>query len=196
MSSYKGAEEQVKLAYSAVQTEIMAQTVKNGKYDATNPANTALLADIVAKDLSDTSKWSVDGNSAGVIKITYTDSKIDQGSIDGVFPKEEGKVQYLIKLSEQNAELSIDTKGKETLTEAELAALASNGLAELEESQITNSNLVNNTNIRGVVTGEVPIPSGFYYVTGSSSTGLVISDVPNDDDNNTKKRKSICLGTM
>ena len=38
----------------------------------------------------------------------------------------------------------------------------------------------NNKTIKAV------IPAGFYYVTGKPSTGLVISDVYNDDDNNSK----------
>ncbi len=37
-----------------------------------------------------------------------------------------------------------------------------------------------NTTIKAV------IPSGFYYVTGKPSTGLVISDKFDDDDNNSK----------
>ena len=43
-NSYRGAEEQVKLAHLAVKTEIMQQTVKNGRYDATSAENTATLA--------------------------------------------------------------------------------------------------------------------------------------------------------
>ena len=39
-SVYYGAEEQVKLAYMSVRTEIMAQTVANSSYDATTAENT------------------------------------------------------------------------------------------------------------------------------------------------------------
>ena len=67
--------------------------------------------------------------------------------------------------------------------------LANNGL-----TQITDSSLVTeNSNIRMVLeettkNGKIQavIPAGFYYVTGKPSTGLVISDVPGDDDKNTK----------
>ena len=43
-NAYRGAEEQVKLAYMAVKTEIMQQTVKNGRYNATSAESTTALA--------------------------------------------------------------------------------------------------------------------------------------------------------
>ena len=134
-NAYYGAEEQVKLAYMAVRTEIMAQTVKNGTYDATEVDNGAepevdnpsALADIVKKDLSD-SKWTVtvDGST---IKIRYTDSAIDAGVLGSrkymkttysgdvastaeftisSAPVHEGYVDYTITLRPQTATLEID----------------------------------------------------------------------------------------
>ena len=47
---------------------------------------------------------------------------------------------------------------------------------------ITNRNLKNNTNIKEVRQGEVPIPAGFYYVGGTKDTGLVISDNSTDEN--------------
>ena len=88
-NAYYGAEEQMKLCYMAVRTEIAAQTVKNSSYDATANTNPTLLLNEVKKDLT------IDGTSAGtmktgwaasvsgsVITLTYTDSVIDAGSIE------------------------------------------------------------------------------------------------------------------
>ena len=68
--------------------------------------------------------------------------------------------------------------------------LASNGLTQVTDSPL----LTENENIRMVLQEETEdgntlqavIPAGFYYVTGKPSTGLVISDVLGDDDQNTK----------
>ena len=128
-NAYYGAEEQVKLAYMAVRTEIMAQTVADGTYDATDTTKTnpTKLAAIVSKDLAD-SKWTVTTDGA-VIKIRYTDSAIDQGVIGSrkymkttytgdvastseftisSAPVHEGYVDYTITLRPQTATLEID----------------------------------------------------------------------------------------
>ena len=128
-NAYYGATEQVKLAYMAVRTEIMAQTVKNGQYDATGSDATNALAEIVTKDFGSDPKWSVSA-ADGVITITYSDSAIDQGVIGNVdyhdqynnngvpttnntartvvAPLSEGQVKYTITLYPQNASLEID----------------------------------------------------------------------------------------
>lgn len=70
------------------------------------------------------------------------------------------------------------------LTAEERTALAANGMAELTESQITNNNLINNENIKAVLTGQVPVPVGYTYVEGTSTTknttptswGVVVED--------------------
>ena len=112
-NAYYGAEEQVKLAHMAVMSQIMAETVKNGKYDATTPNNTKKLAQIVEKDLSE-NKWFVDGTEASKIKIRYKDSAIDQGAIDSTSnpqaPIQEGQVDYLITLSGQDAILGTNVE--------------------------------------------------------------------------------------
>ena len=68
-------------------------------------------------------------------------------------------------------------------------SLTSNGLTQVTDSPL----LTENENIRMVLqeetesgTVQAVIPAGFYYVTGKPSTGLVISDVQGDDDQNTK----------
>ena len=200
-NAYYGAEEQVKLAYGAVKTEIMAQTVKNGTYDATTANNTKKLAQIVEKDLSG-NKWFIDGTEAGVIKIRYKDTAIDQGAVDSTsnpkVPRQEGKVDYTITLQVQNATLQEDVEEIEDLNESvgntpveeqggaeptesnlttdELAGLSNNGITEIAKNDITNNAIKSNDNIRAVITGEVPIPNGFYYVGGTKDDGVVISD--------------------
>ena len=42
-------------------------------------------------------------------------------------------------------------------------------------------------NVKEVVDDNVPIPQGFYYVGGTKSEGVVISDAPNDDLDNSKQ---------
>ncbi len=133
-NAYYSAEEQVKLTYMAVKAEISAKTVKSGTYDPTVASETTALATIVANDLGANqtgSKWAVDGSTAGTIKITYTDSKIDKDSIgtvnlatmDGttvptVVPTEEGIVHYKIKLlASQDAKLYTDVGVGETASE-------------------------------------------------------------------------------
>ena len=132
-NAYYSAEEQVKLAYMAVKAEISSKTVKSGTYDPTVASETTALATIVANDLGANqtgSKWAVDGSTAGTIKITYTDPKIDKGTagtVDGVaVPKEEGKVQYKIILHKsQDATLYTDTAGSKLGSEiqAEIAKI-------------------------------------------------------------------------
>lgn len=51
-----------------------------------------------------------------------------------------------------------------------------NGVVEISKEDVTNSTIKNNDNIRAVITGEVPIPNGFYYVGGTKDEGVVISD--------------------
>ena len=115
-NAYYSAEERVKLAYMAVRTEIMSQTVKDGSYDptkedtTTNPAvhNVKALAELVKKDLVDDkdNKWTVQYTTAGgtgaTIWITLENSLIDQDSITTGKPQEEGKVHYKIVLSAQS----------------------------------------------------------------------------------------------
>lgn len=66
------------------------------------------------------------------------------------------------------------------LTATELAAIESNNIAnptdQIEEitSSITNTNLKDTTKIKAVLTGDVPIPVGANYLTGTVDTGVVI----------------------
>jgi len=74
---------------------------------------------------------------------------------------------------------------KSNLTEDEIAELTENGIAEITGNNITNANLKDNENIRAVITGEVPIPNGFYYVGGTEADGVIISDSASDSGKGT-----------
>ena len=54
-----------------------------------------------------------------------------------------------------------------------------------DQNQLIESLANGNNNIKEYHNG-VPIPKGFYYVGGEKDTGLVISDLPEDDMNNNK----------
>ena len=60
-----------------------------------------------------------------------------------------------------------------------------NGVKALSENEITNPNIKNNNKIKAVLTGEVPIPNGFYYVGGNENDGVVISDSSSDSGKGT-----------
>ena len=132
-NAYYQAEERVKLAFMAVKTEIMAQTVKDGQYDArkqyidetvtpnANYENVKALAKIVYDDLvkgnTDTTKKftvSYKGRAKGatsgdaIICVKYEDSNIDQGTIETGKPANEGKVFYTITLDDQDATPNYD----------------------------------------------------------------------------------------
>ena len=100
---YYGADEQVKLAYMAIKTQIMTETAANSSYNAI--ADTENLGKIVEKDLSDTNHWKVNYNTQGKIAITYTNPSIKANSIEKGKPAEDGKVQYEIVLMNQDASL-------------------------------------------------------------------------------------------
>ena len=172
-NAYYSAEEQVKLAYMAVKTEIMAQTVKDGKYDPTKSADTTALAAIVAKE-STGSKWAVVGTTAGEISITYTDSKIDKDSLGTVnleklngttastqIPREEGVVHYKIKLlATQDAKLYLDVKD-----DTETDDTNSN------TNPSTNTNTNANTNTTTNPTTDDPVAETTIAKTNSSFIG-------------------------
>ena len=117
-NAYYQAEEQFKLAYMAVRTEIMSQTVSRGTYAPV--ADLAHLSSVVKADLN-SDKWTVkyqtvaDANAAkasdatGVIYVMYQDDKIDKGVIDGTLPKDEGRVTFTITVKNQGS-----TNGKQS----------------------------------------------------------------------------------
>lgn len=95
-NAYRSAEEQVKLAYMSVRTQIMTEKVANSSYNATstsNPDNVTALAEIVKKDLNTTKTVAkvTEGTAEGfgvtanttdkTIDIIYKNSKIYAGTI-------------------------------------------------------------------------------------------------------------------
>ena len=113
---YYGAEEQVKLAYMAVKTEIMTQKVTNSSYDATQTIpenNVEKIKKIVKENLNakDAGTDVTDGFTVGigiakgvpVIKITYVNSAIRKNAMGEMKPAEDGKVEYAIYIETQDA---------------------------------------------------------------------------------------------
>lgn len=124
---YYEAEQQVKLAHTAVLSDILNKSAFIDNYDPTTAEETERLANMVKKDLGITSgnsngTWTVE-SEAGKIKITFTNSKIVQGGLGEAtitttkdetatvdIPREEGEVHYQINLlATQDAKLYVDT---------------------------------------------------------------------------------------
>ena len=123
---YYSAEEQVKLAYMAVKTEIMTQKAADSKYDASTKENTIKLGNLVLKDLvgkslefetnatdnnlvKGDSNYIVDVKSEGTILITYKNNAIVAGEISEGKPAQNGKIEYKIVFNDQDALLNTDT---------------------------------------------------------------------------------------
>ena len=108
--------------------------------------------------------------SQGTVKYngkTYDISEIiGNTSEQKAIEKEEG-------LKQVTAATATDAADKEILSSKDSDGNAKVRMIIVEEN-------TDNTTIKAV------IPSGFYYVTGKPSTGLVISDKFDDDDNNSK----------
>ena len=89
---------------------------------------------------------------------------------------------------------------KETnLNDDELREVEGSGIRELKKDEITNTTIKgilednNNNAIRAVLTGEVPIPEGFYYVGGTKDEGIVISDYEKDSGKGTNHTSASTL---
>ena len=118
-NAYHGAEEQMKLAYMAVRTEIAAKIANNSSYDAT--ADEVNLLKVVNDEFSDSTKnlatgWKetapkfevVTAGESAKITMTYTDSAIAKGSIETNKPSQDGKVVGIITLGPQTASFEFD----------------------------------------------------------------------------------------
>ena len=110
---------------------------------------------------------------------------------------------------------TITYKNKEyTLSEItggtqEKEQIEKNGLEEITlanaEKGSSEETLLKEESVKAIIvekedkTNKAIIPTGFYYVTGTPSTGLVISDKMGDDDNNSRKGNQFvwipCTGT-
>jgi len=108
--AYYSAEEQFNLAYMAVRTEIMAQTVSRGTYAPVK--DIAHLASVVKADLN-SSDWEIAykkgagtdtaDDVVGYIYVKYTSSKIDKHQISDTLPKQESQVCGVITVKNQVA---------------------------------------------------------------------------------------------
>ena len=83
-------------------------------------------------------------------------------------------------LSTDGSTVTIDGKDYETglpgkWSSEEKIAMTSNGVTEITGDDISNDNLKNNSKIKAVLTGEVPITTEMTYVTGTVDTGVVVS---------------------
>ncbi len=83
-------------------------------------------------------------------------------------------------LSTDGSTVTIDGKDYETglpekWSSEEKTAMTSNGVTEITGDDISNDNLKNNSKIKAVLTGEVPITTEMTYVTGTVDTGVVVS---------------------
>ena len=117
-------------------------------------------------------------------KVSGVETSVSQGTV-----KYKGKTYDISEIigntSEQKAiekEEGLKQVTVATATDAEdkaiLSSKDSDGNAKVRMIIVEEN--TDNTTIKAV------IPSGFYYVTGKPSTGLVISDKFDDDDNNSK----------
>ena len=122
-NAYYSAEEQARLAYMTVKTEIMANRASNGTYSAIEDATN--LKNKVAADLTGTGWGTPTYDSTDkAIKVTYTNASIKSNGIADGKPANNGHVDFAIILSEKDATLSVDgvevgstTGGNEPSTE-------------------------------------------------------------------------------
>ncbi len=99
------------------------------------------------------------------------------------------------------SEITGGTEEKQTLEKNNLEEIT---LANAEKGSLEET-LLKEQSVRAVITekedktNKAVIPTGFYYVTGTPSTGLVISDKMGDDDSNSQKGNQFvwipCSGT-
>lgn len=118
IADYRNAEEQVRLAYMNLETELKVQKATNSNYNVQN--NAGKLAKLLKRDLSG-SEWSVklgnsevtsstpDDTSGTTITITYTKDSIIANEIEQGKPLQSGKIDCVINISEQGTDLIIDT---------------------------------------------------------------------------------------
>ncbi len=99
-----------------------------------------------------------------------------------------GTVKYKGKEYEIS-EIKGETKEKTEIKANKLEAITISNVAKgSEEEELLKSDQVRMIiKEQGEKESIAVIPTGFYYVTGTPSTGLVISDKAEDDDKNTKK---------
>ena len=117
MNAYNQADEQMKLAYTTVRTEITIGTARDATYNAKTKL-AEYVNNFMTKDLPENEyKFAVD-NTNNVIYIKYENSAIDQGLIDNTSdPKVPrfNRVAYAsIAFTEQSASYAFDIEKPST----------------------------------------------------------------------------------
>ena len=117
-------------------------------------------------------------------KVSGVETSVSQGTV-----KYNGKTYDISEIIGNTSEQKAIEK-EEGLKQVTVATATDAGDKKILSSKDSDGNAkvrmiiveenIDNTTIKAV------IPSGFYYVTGKPSTGLVISDKFDDDDNNSK----------
>ena len=115
---YYSVEEQVKLALTNIRTEIYSKKSNDVNYNAQNELG--IMAEIVRRDLNN-SKWcikpSVREAKGTTIKIEYNDSSIRKDMISEGIPSQNGKIEFSITLTPEDADLSryVEQYGKKII---------------------------------------------------------------------------------
>ena len=108
-NSFYSAQEQVKMVYMAVKTEIMSSLTKDSSYNAREHAGE--LASIAKRDLNG-SEWKItptEENAQGsTITITYTNSSLTQNGVEEGKPAQNGSIIYTIGLEKEDVSLRED----------------------------------------------------------------------------------------
>lgn len=117
-TAYRTADEQMRLAYMAVRTEIAAKLANNTAYEAISLANATELKDLVTKDLEgysgNKSSWTVklelatDGVTATGIFMKCEDASILANTESNGKPLTDGKVCGRINLEKRGATYDFD----------------------------------------------------------------------------------------
>ena len=90
------------------------------------------------------------------------------------------------KYKKQDIQIIMELKSDDTndLYEITSFALDDTALAGIKiKQQGTTPTVTAGVNVKEVTSDGVPIPKGFYYVTGTKNTGVVISDNILDENN-------------
>ncbi len=107
--------------------------------------------------------------------------------INAQIAEQEGINNLEKQIEELNKGLPENTEETEAGTEVQLPSkwlTTTSGYVEIEKGEIVKKEVVA-SNVKAIATGNgeiVPVPKGFYYVGGTVSSGVVISD--NKDDQN------------
>ena len=166
----------------------------------TNSTSASDLEYLQTEALSLVTEYYASGSNIGDSKYVLTQLNDSTKYPDVTADVELGIVTYKGKTYDIS-EIMGNTGEQKAIAENNLIQITTTNIEEVAPNNPELANLfnVNNANKIRMIVGETEtvgevekvtkfavIPLGFYYVTGKPSTGVVISDVFGDDDNNTK----------